>query len=98
MAPVTLCDSGALGHILSIILAEPPPSNLDIILPFQSCLSTAGVSNAFNFVSIPSTSYGSILFSLNESGIQDQKLNVIQVGKINSLLSWYHQVPSPLPS
>ena len=77
MAPVTRSDSGALEHILSIILSEPPPSDPDILLPFRSCFSTAGVSNASDFVSITSTSYGTILFSLDESGTKDQTLNVI---------------------
>ena len=100
MVPTTRSDVNALEHILSIILAEPPPStDSTTIYPFRACfLVAAGVSNASDFISIEPNLYGSIQFSLQASGDDPRTLTIIQVKKINSLFAWYRQVDSPTPS
>jgi hypothetical protein len=53
----------------------------------------AGVSNASDFISLEPYDYGILTFAVEPSGPEDQSLSIIQVKKINSLFSWFHQVP-----
>ena len=47
---------------------------------------------ASDFVSLDPSDYGIIAFAVEPSGPEDQNLTLIQVKKINSLFSWFHQV------
>jgi hypothetical protein len=79
MASITGTDSGALEHILSIILAEPPStSNYVTIPPFRACFSKAGIFNASDFISKKPNVHGSISFDIASSGEEDPQLNIIQ--------------------
>jgi hypothetical protein len=93
MVPTTQSDdSAALEHILTIILSEPPPSAGSSNPPFRVCFAKAGVLNASDFISVDPSDYGIITFAAEPSGFEDQILSLIQVKKINSLFSWFHQV------
>ena len=99
MVPVTRSDTGALEHILSIVLSEPAPTGADpTITPFRACFNAAGVTTATDFMSMDPAQYGAITFSLLPSGNYTDVLNAVQVKKINSLFSWYRQVPIPTVS
>ena len=95
MVPTTRRDdSAALEHILTVILSEPPPPDTASSTPtFCTCLAKAGVSNASDFLSLEPYDYGILTFAVEPSGSEDQSLPIIQVKKINSLFSWFHQVP-----
>jgi hypothetical protein len=73
MVPTTQSDdSAALGHILTIILLQPPPAaGFSCIPPFCACLAKAGVSNALDFVSLDPSYYGIIAFAVEPSGPED---------------------------
>jgi hypothetical protein len=87
-------DSAALEHILTVILSEPPPPDAaSSTPPFRACLAKAGVSNASDFVSLEPYYYGILTFAVEPYGPEDQSLSIIQVKKINSLVSWFYQVP-----
>jgi hypothetical protein len=102
-------DSAALEHILTVILSGPPPpdaasstppfraclakAGVSSTPPFRACLAKAGVSNASDFVSLEPYDYGILTFAVEPSGPEDQSLSIIQVKTINSLFSWFHQVP-----
>jgi len=96
MVPVTRSDVNALEHILTILLGEAVPfAASEDLTPFRSCFTTAGVTNASDFVSIDPSAYGAILFPTTKGGTPDKQLNVIQVKKLVSLLSWLSAQPSP---
>jgi hypothetical protein len=77
MAPaVTRSDVNALEHILTVLLGQAVPTTTTLT-PFRSCFSTAGVTNASDFVSMDAPAYGAILFPLITDGTADQQLNVI---------------------
>jgi hypothetical protein len=72
---MTQRDAGALEHILSILLGEPPSTDASADLTlFRVCFTKAGIVNASAFISMmePNT-YGSISFAINE----DPQLNII---------------------
>jgi hypothetical protein len=94
MLPTTQSDdSAALEHTFTIILPKlPPVAGSSSIPPFHACLAEVGVSNASDFVSLDPSDYGIIAFAVEPSGPEDQNLTLIQVKKINSLFSWFHQV------
>ena len=86
-------DSAVLEHILTVILTEPPPpENSPSVPPFRACFAKAGVSNASDFLSLDPSDYGIITFALEPDTFEDQVLSLVQVKKINSLFSWFHQV------
>jgi hypothetical protein len=94
MVPTTQSDdSAALEPILAVILLKlPPDAGSSSIPPFCACLAKAGVSNALDFVSLDPSDYGIFTFAIEPSGPEDQSLTLIQVKKINSHFSWFHQV------
>ena len=94
MVPTTPSkDSAALEHILTVILSEPlPPEDSSSVPPFRVCFSKVGVSNASYFLSLELSDYGVITFALEPDTFEDQVLSPVQVKKINSLSSWFHQV------
>jgi hypothetical protein len=96
MVPTTQSDnSTALEHILTVILSEPlPPAGTSSNPPFCACLAKVGISKASDFVSLEPSDYGIITFAVEPSGPEDQSLSLIQVKKIKSLFSWFHQVSS----
>jgi hypothetical protein len=80
-----------------LLLEEPPISLSDTTIPpFRAaCFKEAGVTCALDFISIDSSDYGTIPFSIVKDGTEkDTTLNVIQVKKLNSLVSWFRQHPS----
>jgi hypothetical protein len=91
MAPVTCSNVNALEHIFTVLLGEAIPASTNLT-PFPACFTTAGMTNASNFVTMDPSANGadgSILFPLTtKDGIADQQLNVIQVKKLGSLFSW----------
>jgi hypothetical protein len=89
-------DGNVLKHIITVLLAEVVPIlSTTTLTPFWSCFSTAGVTNALDFVSMDAAAYGAILFPLIKDGTADQQLNVIQVKKLGSLFSWPSAQSSP---
>ena len=95
MVAVTRSDATALEHILSILLAQPPSTDL-VVPPFRGYLTTAGVNNASDFISMDPSDYGSILFATSKDGDADQMLNLIQVKKLDSLFLWFRSAtPTP---
>jgi hypothetical protein len=97
MAPILRSDATALEHILSRLLEQPVIAAADTTVPvFRACFAEAGVSTATDFISISPNAYGAIPFSLiKEEGDKNTKLNVIQIKKLSSLISWFHQVSNP---
>jgi hypothetical protein len=89
MVSTTQSDTGALEHIVSIILAELPFTADSISFPpYHACFSKAGIANALHFISMEPNAYCSISFAIPSSGDEDQPLNIIQIKKINSLFFW----------
>ncbi len=96
MAPITRADdSAALEHILVSILLEPllPTTSGSTTPPFRACFAKAGITNASDFLSISPSEYGLIDFTTDPFEEADQNLSLTQVKKINSLFSWFHQIP-----
>ena len=96
MAPITRADdSAALEHILVSILLEPllPTTSGSTTPPFRACFAKAGITNASDFLSISPSEYGLINFTTDPFEEADQNLSLTQVKKINSLFSWFHQIP-----
>jgi hypothetical protein len=93
----TCSDTTALEHILGVLLAEPTISPTDTVIPlFRACFTEAGVTCASDFISIDSFAYGAIPCSVVKNGTdKDTTLNVIQVKKLSSLVSWFRQIISP---
>jgi hypothetical protein len=86
-------NAAALEHILSVILSKPfPPAGTSSNPPFHACLAKVGVSNALDLVSLEPSDYGIITLAVESSGPKDQILSLIQVKKINSIFSRFHQV------
>jgi hypothetical protein len=97
MAPITRSDETAMECILAILLEQPPIASTDTDLPkFRACFNEAGVTCASDFISISPSSYGGILFSSTNGGTdKDSTLNVIQIKKLSTLVSWFRQFPAP---
>ena len=93
MVPVTRSDAGALEHILSLLLEEAP-STETAIPPFRACFDTAGVTNATDFLSMEPSAFRAILFATSKDGDANHQLNIIQIKKLSSLLSWFRQDPT----
>jgi hypothetical protein len=55
-------------------------------------LAKAGTFNALDSVSLEPSDYGIISFAVEPSGPENQSISLIQVKKINTLFSWFHQV------
>jgi hypothetical protein len=98
MAPITRSDETALEHILAILLEQPPiaSTDADLLPKFRACFNKAGVTCASDFISISPSSYGGILFSSTNGGRdKDSALNVIQIKKLSTLVSWFRQFAAP---
>ena len=93
----TRSDETALEHILGVLLEQPPISSTDTTIPiFRACFTEAGVACASDFISITPSAYGRVLFSPLKNGTdKDTTLNVIQIKKLSSLVSWFRQTTSP---
>jgi hypothetical protein len=91
MAPITRSDETALEHILAILLEQPPIASTDTDLPkFRACFNEAGVTCASDFISVSTSSYGGMLFSSTNGGAdKDSALNVMQIKKGSTLVSWF---------
>jgi hypothetical protein len=97
-APITHSDALALENILFVLLDQPVISTTtDTSIPiFRACLKEVGVTNASNFISINASAYGAIPFRTNSnSDNKDTTLNIIQVKKLSSLITWCNQVATP---
>eukprot|EP00957_Ditylum_brightwellii_P012755 964023-Ditylum_brightwellii.AAC.1 len=92
MILVTRLDANTLKHILAILLSEPLSTTSDISL-FCSCFVTTGISNASNFLILDPPTYGAVMCLIVKDGSSDHQLNVIQVKKLGSLLSWFQAQP-----
>jgi hypothetical protein len=97
MAPITHSDETALEYTLAILLEQPPIASRDTDLPkFRACFNEAGVTCASDFISISPSSYGGMLFSSTNGGTdKDSALNVTQIKKLSTLVSWFRQFPAP---
>jgi hypothetical protein len=90
---VTRSDKTALEHILNVLLEQPTVSSTDTTIPsFRACFNEAGVDCASDFISITPSTYGGVSFSSLKDGTdKDNNLNVIQIKKLSSLVSWFRQ-------
>jgi hypothetical protein len=81
-------DATALEHILVILLEQAVTVSGSPVPPFfRACFLVAGCNNAIDFVSITPDMYGAIEFSTKSDGSDaTQKLNIIQIKKLRSLL------------
>jgi hypothetical protein len=70
---VHITDSGALEHILSIVLIDSLPTADSITIRFYK----AGVSDASDFTLMEPSAYGSITFTITSSEDADHKLNIV---------------------
>jgi hypothetical protein len=97
MASITRSDETALECILAILLEQPPIASTDADLPkFRACVNEAGVTCTSDFISILPSSYGGMIFSSTNGGTdKDSALNVIQIKKLSTLVSWFRQFPAP---
>jgi hypothetical protein len=97
MVVTTRSDATALEHILGVLLGEPAVTSNDTPIPkFRACFAEAGVTCASDFISIEPSVYGAIPFSTVKDGTdKDTTLNVIQIKKLSSLVSWFRQINSP---
>ena len=93
----TRSDETALEHILAVLLEQPPVDPaVTAIPPLRACFNEAGVTCASDFISIAPSTYAGVSFSIVKDGTDmDTKLNVIQVKKLSSLVSWFRQYPAP---
>ena len=93
----TRSDETALEHILAVLLGQPPidPSS-STIPPFRACFTESGVACASDFITISPSAYGGVFFSPLKNGTdKDTTLNVIQIKKLSSLVSWFRQTDAP---
>jgi hypothetical protein len=90
---ITRSDNTALEHILNVLLEQPTISSMDTTIPsFRACFNEAGVDCASDFISITPSTYGGVSFSSLKDGTdKDNNLNVVQIKKLSSLVSWFRQ-------
>ena len=93
----TRSDETALEHILAVLLEQPPISPSSSTIPFfRACFTEAGVACASDFITISPSAYGGVFFSPLKNGTdKDTTLNVIQIKKLSSLVSWFRQTDAP---
>lgn len=92
----TCSDATALEHILGVVLEKPPIFSTGTYIPaFRASFTEADVICTSDFISIDTSAYGAIPFSAIKNGMdKDTTLNVIQVKKLSSLISWFGQTTS----
>jgi hypothetical protein len=97
MAQITRSDETALECMLAILLEQPPIASTGSDLPkFRACFNEAGVTCASDFVSISPSSCGGMLFSsVNGGADKESTLNVMQIKKPSTLVSWFRQFAAP---
>jgi hypothetical protein len=85
-------DATALEHILVVLREQAVTVSGSPVPPFRACFLVAGCNNAIDFMSITPDMYGAIEFSTKSDGSDaTQKLNIIQIKKLRSLIDWFTQ-------